>query len=166
MSDPEKRNWFTKWMRGFFNKRVLPYWCVLLLDAFILFASCIFCYWVQNKSVVLLTHRDSVLLTSVFYALLSWVGAKIFRTYTGVVRYSSLVDLMKVGYANLVTLGLALASYWILQWQGVEVLSAIRPLTILASFVVATMLQWAMRLLVRTVFEATEERVKKKMVLI
>ena len=166
MSDPEKRNWFTKWMRGFFNKRVLPYWCVLLLDAFILFASCIFCYWVQNKSVVLLTHRDSVLLTSVFYALLSWVGAKIFRTYTGVVRYSSLVDLMKVGYANLVTLGLALASYWILQWQGVEVLSAIRPLTILASFVVATMLQWAMRLLVRTVFEATEERVKKKKVLI
>ena len=166
MSDPEKRNWFTKWMRGFFNKRVLPYWCVLLLDAFILFASCIFCYWVQNKSVVLLTHRDSVLLTSVFYALLSWVGAKIFRTYTGVVRYSSLVDLMKVGYANLVTFGLALASYWILQWQGVEVLSAIRPLTILASFVVATMLQWAMRLLVRTVFEATEERVKKKKVLI
>ena len=166
MSDPEKRNWFTKWMRGFFNKRVLPYWCVLLLDAFILFASCIFCYWVQNKSVVLLTHRDSVLLTSVFYALLSWVGAKIFRTYTGVVRYSSLVDLMKVGYANLVTLGLALASYWILQWQGVEALSAIRPLTILASFVVATMLQWAMRLLVRTVFEATEERVKKKKVLI
>ena len=166
MSDPEKRNWFTKWMRNFFNKKVLPYWCVLLLDAFILFASCIFCYWVQNKSVVLLTHRDSVVLTSVFYALLSWVGAKIFRTYTGVVRYSSLVDLMKVGYANLVTLGLALASYWILQWQGVEVLSAIRPLTILASFVVATMLQWAMRLLVRTVFEATEERVKKKKVLI
>ena len=166
MSDSEKRSWFTNWIRGFFSKRVLPYWCVLLLDAFIVFFSCVFCYWVQNRSVVLLSHSDSVFLTSVFYALLSWIGARIFRTYSGVVRYSSLVDLMKVGYANLVTLGLALASYWILQWYGVEMFSAIRPLAIVASFVGATMLQWAMRLLVRTVFEQTQTESKKIRVLI
>ena len=156
----------TRLMRNFFNRRVLPYWCILLLDAFIVFISCIFCYWVQNRSVVLLTHRDSVLLTSVFYALLSWVGARIFRTYSGVVRYSSLVDLMKVAYANLVNFGLALATYWIFQWQNIEVLSAIRPLPMLASFVVATMLMWAMRLLVRTVYEQTQIQSKKTRVLI
>ena len=166
MSDTEKRNWFAKTARGFFNKRVLPYWCILLLDALIVFVSCVFCYWVQNRSVVLLNHSDSVVITSVFYALLSWIGAKIFRTYTGVVRYSSLVDLMKVAYANVVTLVIAQASYWLLHWQGVELLSAIPPLTILASFVVATMLMWAMRLLVRTVFEQTEEQKQKVRVLI
>ena len=166
MSDPEKQRLLTRLMRNFFNRRVLPYWCILLLDAFIVFISCIFCYWVQNRSVVLLTHRDSVLLTSVFYALLSWVGARIFRTYSGVVRYSSLVDLMKVAYANLVNFGLALATYWIFQWQNIEVLSAIRPLPMLASFVVATMLMWAMRLLVRTVYEQTQIQSKKTRVLI
>ena len=166
MKDSQKPNWFVRLISNFFNKRVLPYWCVLLIDAFIVFVSCVFCYWVQNRSVVLLTHRDSVLITSVFYALLYWVGARIFRTYSGVVRYSSLVDLMKVAYANLVTLGLALVSYWVLQWQNVELFSAIKPLTILASFVVATMLMWAMRLLVRTVFEQTEVQRKKTRVLI
>ena len=166
MSNSEKRISITRWMRNFFSRRVLPYWCVLLLDTAIVFFSCIFCFWVQNRSVVLLTHRDSVLVTSAFYAMLSWIGARIFRTYSGVVRYSSMVDLMKVAYANLVTLGLALLTHWVLKWQGVTILSAIPPLAIVASLVVATMLQWAMRLLVRTVFEQTEQQVKKTRVLI
>ena len=166
MRNPEKNNWFIRWVRGFFNRRVLPYWCILLIDAFIVFVSCVFCYWVQNRSVVLLHHRDSVLITSLFYALLSWVGARIFRTYTGVVRYSSMVDLMKVSYANLVTTALALGSYWVLQWQNIELLSGLSPLAIIASFVVATMLMWAMRLLVRTVFEQTEVQKNKVRVLI
>ena len=166
MSNSEKRISITRWMRNFFSRRVLPYWCVLLLDTAIVFFSCIFCFWVQNRSVVLLTHRDSVLVTSAFYAVLSWIGARIFRTYSGVVRYSSMVDLMKVAYANLVTLGLAMLTHWVLKWQGVNILSAISPLAIVASLVVATMLQWAMRLLVRTVFEQTEQQVKKTRVLI
>ena len=166
MSNSEKRISITRWMRNFFSRRVLPYWCVLLLDTAIVFFSCIFCYWVQNRSVVLLSHGDSVLVTSLFYAVLSWIGARIFRTYSGVVRYSSMVDLMKVAYANLVTLGLAMLTHWVLKWQGVNILSAIPPLAIVASLVVATMLQWAMRLLVRTVFEQTEQQVKKTRVLI
>ena len=166
MSNSEKRISITRWMRNFFSRRVLPYWCVLLLDTAIVFFSCIFCYWVQNSSVVLLSHGDSVLVTSLFYAVLSWIGARIFRTYSGVVRYSSMVDLMKVAYANTVTLGLALLTHWVLKWQGVSILSAIPPLAIVASLVVATMLQWAMRLLVRTVFEQTEQQVKKTRVLI
>ncbi len=166
MSNSEKRISITRWMRNFFSRRVLPYWCVLLLDTAIVFFSCIFCYWVQNRSVVLLSHGDIVLVTSLFYAVLSWIGARIFRTYSGVVRYSSMVDLMKVAYANLVTLGLAMLTHWVLKWQGVNILSAISPLAIVASLVVATMLQWAMRLLVRTVFEQTEQQVKKTRVLI
>ena len=166
MSNSEKRISITRWMRNFFSRRVLPYWCVLLLDTAIVFFSCIFCYWVQNRSVVLLSHGDSVLVTSLFYAVLSWIGAKIFRTYSGVVRYSSMIDLMKVAYANTVTLGLAMLTHWVLKWQGIHILSAIPPLAIVASLVVATMLQWAMRLLVRTVFEQTEQQVKKTRVLI
>ena len=150
----------------YFNKRVLPYWCILLLDAFIVFVSCIFCYWVQNRTVVMFNHRDDVLYTSLFYAILSWIGAKIFRTYSGVVRYSSLVDLMKVAYANLVTMALAIGSQMLLRWQNVQQLSALSTIAIVAAFVVATMLMWWMRLMVRTLFELTESRVQKTRVLI
>ena len=115
---------------------------------------------------MLLTLLDNVLVTSAFYALLSWIGARIFRTYSGVVRYSSLVDLMKVAFANLVTMVLALISYYLLNWQDVKMLSALSPIAIVASFVIATMLMWAMRLLVRTVYEQTQVQSKKTRVLI
>ena len=164
--DTDNRRLFSRWMGGFFNKRVLPYWCVLLLDTFIVFLSCVFCFWVENRSVTLIHHRDSVFLTSLFYSLLSWIGARIFRSYSGVVRYSSLVDLMKVAMANLVTLVLALISYFVMQWQGVTLLSALSPIAIVASLVVATMLMWAMRLLVRTIYEQTAVQSKKIRVLI
>ena len=166
MRNTDNRRLLTRWMGSFFNKRVLPYWCVLLLDTFIVFMSCVFCFWVENRSVVLLHDKDNVLLTSLFYALLSWIGARIFRTYSGVVRYSSLVDLMKVAFSNMVTLALAMASYFVLQWQNVPMFSALSPIAIVASFVVATMLMWAMRLLVRTVYEQTAVQTKKTRVLI
>ncbi|MBO6025784.1 MAG: polysaccharide biosynthesis protein, partial [Bacteroidales bacterium] len=166
MNNSENRNWFSRTIGSFFSKRVLPYWCILLLDAFIVFFSCVFCYWVENRSVVLIHHRDSVIYTSLFYALLSWIGAKLFRTYSGVVRYSSLVDLMKVALANLVTLALAMISYFVLRWQDVTILSALSPIAIVASIVVATALMWAMRLLVRTVYEQTQVQSKKTRVLI
>ncbi len=167
MSTTDKRSWISRLFGGFFNKRVLPYWCVLLLDTTIVFLSCLFCFWVEKRSVVLLTHTDTVVITSVFYALLSWIGARIFRTYSGVVRYSSMVDLMKVAFSNMVTLALALISYFLFKWQGIlPGFTALSPIAIVASFVVATMLMWAMRLLVRTVFEQTQIQAKKTKVLI
>lgn len=167
MSATDNRPWISRLFGGFFSKRVLPYWCVLLLDTAIVFLSCLFCFWVEKRSVVLISHRDSVAITSLFYALLSWVGARIFRTYSGVVRYSSMVDLMKVAFSNLVTLALALISYSLFKWQGIlPGFTALSPIAIIASLVVATMLMWAMRLLVRTVFEQTQTQVKKTRVLI
>lgn len=166
MSDPENRNWLSKITGWYFNKSVLPYWCILLLDAAIVFVSCVFCYWVQNRTAVMFDHRDSVFATSLFYALLSWVGAKIFRTYSGVVRYSSLKDLLRVTWANLVTLALALISQPILRWLNVGNLSALSIVAIVAAFVIATMLMWWMRIMVRTLFELTESRTQKTKVLI
>ena len=166
MSDLEKRGWFTRLTGWYFNKKVLPYWCILLLDAFIVFFSCILCYWVQNRTMVMLNHGDDVLLTSLFYALLSWIGARVFRTYSGVVRYSSLIDLQKVAYSNLFTMALAIGSQFLLQWIGVKELSAMSTIAIVVAFVIATMLQWGMRIMVRTLFELTESRSKKTRVLI
>ena len=165
-SNSENRNWASRVLGGFFSKTVLPYWCILLLDAFIVFASCVFCYWVQNRTVVMFRHRDDVMITSLFYALLSWVGAKIFRTYSGVVRYSSLVDLQKVVYANLVTMALALGSQLLLRLFDVQKLSALSTIAIVAAFLVSTMLMWFMRIMVRTLFELTESKTQKTRVLI
>ena len=58
--------------------------------------SGLFTYWVFNKTMVMFTHRVEVLYTSLFYMVISWISAMAFRTYSGIIRFSSFVDLLKV----------------------------------------------------------------------
>ena len=71
------------------------------------------------------THRFEVLYTMLMYVLISWIGAKLFNTYLGVVRYSSFVDLMKIGYANLVSIVIAVVVSLVFDHYGVDQLSAL-----------------------------------------
>lgn len=159
-------NWIRKLSRWYFSKRVLPYWCILLGDAFIVFVSCIFTYWVNNRTGLTFENRNILLITAALYAILSWVGARIFKTYSGVVRYSSFIDLIKLAYANLVTMVLALAVSLIARWQGIEMLSALTPLETVAAITVATFFMWVMRVVVKTLFDVTSADGQAKRVLI
>lgn len=137
----------------FFSKKVLPYWVILLIDTAIVFASCIFIWWVMNWSHLSLAAFKSALLTSLLFSMLSWVGARLFRTYSGVLRYSSFVDLLKLVYANAVSLGISLVALLLLQWQDVSLLTGLTLLQTLSAFIIATMLMWALRLLVKLLFD-------------
>ena len=141
----------TKW---YFTKNVLPYWVIVLADAVIVFLSAIITYWFANRTLITFEHRISLVVTAAVYALLSWVGAWLFKTYRGVLRYSSFVDLLKLGYANAVSLALALVVSLLAKWQGWEMLSALSPIHTVITFVLATTLMWAMRVLVKTMFDA------------
>ena len=148
--DPIRKlsNWF-------FSKKVLPYWVILLADAAIVFASAVFTFWISNNTQITYERHIEVFSTAAFYALISWVGAKIFRTYSGVLRYSSFVDLLKLTYANLVSLGLAIGLSLFFKWQGVEFLSALTVMNTLATFLIATLLMWALRIFAKNLFDAT-----------
>ena len=65
-----------------------------------MFISVLFTYWVFNRTGVMYEERINVIFTALLYVVLSAVSAKVFHTYSGIVRYSSFVDLMKVAYAN------------------------------------------------------------------
>ena len=141
----------TSWV---FSRKVLPYWVILAIDTLIVFASCLFAWWVMHWSDISAQTLKAALLTSLMFSALSWVGARIFRTYSGVLRYSSFVDLLKLVYANAITLVLAIGILLIMQWQEVSLLSGLTLLQTLSAFIVATMLMWALRLLVKLLFDA------------
>ena len=142
----------------YFSKNVLPFWCILLLDSIIVFLSSLFVYWVSNRTGTMFEHRYAVLYTALLYTALSWIGAKIFRTYSGIVRYSSFVDLMKVAYANVITLVLAVGCSLICHWQGVDALTAITPLETISAIAIATLLMWGVRIVVKNIFDATNAK--------
>ena len=138
----------------YFSKKVLPYWVILLTDALVVFLSCLFTYWVANKSQATYDHHIELLTAAAFYAVLSWVGARCFRTYSGVLRYSSFVDLLRVVYANSVNLAIAVVCALIFKWQQVDYLDTLTPLHLIMSYILATALMWAMRVLVKLLFDA------------
>ena len=153
----------SKW---YFSKKVLPYWVIVLADAVIVFVSALFAYWVSYRTKITFDHRVSVVVTSLAYAVISWVGTGLFKTYRGVLRYSSFVDLLKLGYANAVSLGLALVLCLVARWLGWEIVSALTPLNTVITFALATMLMWTMRVLVKTMFDAANSDSKAAPVLI
>ena len=157
---------FRKISTWYFSKNVLPYWVILLADTVIVFASAVFTYWVANRSLITYEHREALFFTAILYALLSWVGARFFRTYSGVLRYSSFVDLMKLTNANIVTLILALCISWIAGWQGVTAFSALSPLNTLMTFMLSTLLMWGLRIMVKLLFDSVNTDARSMRVLI
>ena len=145
---------FQRTFGWYFSKRVLPYWAILIIDTLIVFLSAVVVYWVTDRTFFLSAERSSVFWTSFFYAILSWVGARIFKTYSGVMRYSSSIDLLKIGYANLVSMGLALLSLWVFSKLHVTALTALSPLEIIVVFLISAMLMWALRIAVKSIYES------------
>ena len=153
MTTIEKGGIARKLTHWYFSKRVLPYWCIILMDTVIVFLACVFSFWVSERTAVMMENHLNVLYTSLMYALLSWIGARAFRTYSGVVRYSSFVDLLKVGQANLLSMAIAIGVSLLLKHFGVAQLSALTIIETVAAFLVAMLFQWGVRVFVKSIFD-------------
>ena len=166
MADNENPNWLTRLAGSYFNRNVFPYWCVVLVDMFIVIVSCIFVYWAFHRTGVTYEHRIDLLYTTLLFSLLSLIGARAFRTYSGVVRYSGFVDLLKVCYANSLTLVLAVGAYYLFKLLGVDSLRALKPLQIFATSVLATTLMLVVRMVVKTLYDVLSSNAQAERVLI
>lgn len=101
------------------------------------------------------THRFEVLYTIMMYVVISWMGAKLFRTHLGVVRYSSFVDLLKVAYANITSMVIAIAASFLFEHLGVKFLCALSQTETVITFFLATLAMWALRIIVKTLHDVT-----------
>jgi FlaA1/EpsC-like NDP-sugar epimerase len=159
-------NAIKKVINWYFSKNALPYWCVFLLDCAIVMVSGILTFWVFNRSMTLFAERFDVLITVLAFVLLSAISARLFRTYSGIVRYSSFVDLLNVAYANGLSMIMALAMTWTAELYRVPQLSALNQTQTVITFVVATLAMWGVRVLVKTLYDlaATDKHAQKVLI--
>lgn len=148
-------NLINKLLNWYFSKKSLPYWCLFLADSMIVLVSGLLTFWAENKTLEMFNHRFAVLYTALLYVAISWIGWRLFKTYLGVVRYSSFVDLMKVAYANTVSTVIVLIVSLVLEHFGIAALCAFTKTEIVITFIVATLLMWAMRVVVKTLHDVT-----------
>ena len=153
-------------LNWYFSREALPYWCLMLADTVIVFISALFTYWVFEKTLAMFEHRFDVLYTAAFYALLSWIGAKLFSTYANVMRYSSFVDLLHITYANVVTMLLAIGSMYCMRAIGVTVLCGLTRTETVVTFIISIMVMGGLRVTVKALHDVayTNEKAMRTLI--
>lgn len=146
---------FDKLLTWYFSKNALPYWAILVLDFCIMMIAGVLTYWLFIFRRMDGLDQLMLLKTLFMYAIPTFFGAKMFHTYSGIVRYSSFVDLTRVFYANAVSLCIAyLMHYLVLYYPGREFYHL--PFRhIILMYIIATLFMWGLRVLVKTLYEVT-----------
>lgn len=149
MMSPIKR--FFGW---YFSKATLPYWCILTLDSLCVLVPGMVCFYFRNGG-----DGFSANFWPMFYGLLITVGLfvvafRLFHTYTGVLRYSSFVDLKRLFFATFTGSALTLALYFALSKHSLGIIIP-DPLDILMILIVSTILMWGIRVIVKSIYETT-----------
>ena len=136
----------------YFNRNTLPFWCILLIDNAIVFASYLFVFLLFNRSVRTMHTMELLSLSIVIFLIFYNIGFRIFRTYSGILRYSTFVDLQRVGYAMIFGSSIAFIIHKLLMDHS-EMFTLITGSQIVAAFAVATFLMWILRIMVKTFYD-------------
>ncbi len=147
------KNPFDKILNWYFTKNSLPYWSILMIDCFIIIFSGLVTYWIFNSASIVLENGFRVMNTLICFVLLSLPGFKLFHTYSGFMRFSSFVDLMRVVYGNLVSLGIVAIVDILLNRYYNEWFVNFSTTSIFLIYLVSTLLMWALRVVVKTLYD-------------
>lgn len=146
---------FHKLINWYFNKKSLPYWCVFLFDCAIVFFSFLLVYQQTYGGAKTLSVLWQLCSMCAIYAIFYAVGFKMFHTYDGILRYSSFVDLQRVGFASLIGCVFSyLGHFFLLQFDYFQKVYIGGREIALAS-IVCVLLLWAVRVLVKTVYDVS-----------
>ena len=145
---------FGSLVKWYFSKSSLPYWCVLVMDSLIIFVSGFIAYWLFNRGYETLMESYRLVPVMLIYMVLSWIGMRFFHTYAGILRYSSFVDLRRIVYANLLSLGIALGVHYLIFLLPDTEFTHLSGRMLVVIYLVSTVLMSLVRILMKTLYEA------------
>lgn len=155
-----------KLVNWYFSKQSLPYWCIFFFDSLLVFLSFLFVYQQIYSGAETLGVLWQLCSMCAVYAVFFAVGFKMFHTYDGILRYSSFVDLQRVGYASLVGCVLSyLGHFGLMQFEYFQRVYIGGREIALAS-IISTLLLWAVRVLVKTVYDVSIDKLNARATLI
>ena len=144
-------NFFTGVSDWYFSKKTLPHWGVFILDCFIvLFAGLIGKYFEMNEY-ALSESFSSIIIGAIVSVVLYALSFIVFRTYRGIIRYSSFVDLQRIALSTLTGALLTLAAWFFT--TSTSSISIAGPHGIFATFFIATLLMWTERVVVKRMYD-------------
>ena len=98
---------FGKFFNWYFGRSALPYWCIMIFDLMVCFLSGVFVMWLRHPASDMLAAWPQLMHTFGIFAILNFISFRVFHTYSGILRYSQFVDLMRVTNACVLSMLLA-----------------------------------------------------------
>ena len=144
---------FSRLSTWYFSKKSLPYWGIILLDRCLILFSGLLVYALNNGVLSTLDILGHLLVTLLVCLIPYLVGFRLFHTYSGIIRYSSFVDLQKVGFA--VLFGLICVVVFQALTDFSPYLVYIRKRDLILSALLAMSLMWMMRVFVKFFYVST-----------
>ena len=138
---------------SYFSKRTFPHWCVLLLDSAILFLSGVFVYWCFNRGTALQLNFWPLTHLMLLCVGVHFIFFAIFRTYSGIIRYSSFNDLIRVAQAMGCSALAVIAVHFFTNSCPPRVFAHVQVRQILIAEAIATGLMWLLRVSIKWVYD-------------
>ena len=148
-------NPFRKLANWYFTRQALPYWAVLLFDCVVVFSCNLLVYLLKSRGDNALDHGWQLLLTLLIYEIPYLIGFRIMRTYSGVMRYSSFADLLRIGAANFIGIVIIWAARRFLYAD--HVLVPIGIIGLLFAWLLATFIMFGVRITVKYIYDTVRE---------
>ncbi|WP_315545641.1 nucleoside-diphosphate sugar epimerase/dehydratase [Prevotella koreensis] len=145
------KKFFEKISHWYFTKDALPYWCVFAFDCFMVISSGLVCHTLIWGATVTANEFLPLLGTLLFYLVFYIIGFRIFHTYSGVMRYTSFSDIHRIALANLI--GVLSIAFMRQVFMYDLYFVQIRMRELAMTFVLATVVMWTARMIVKYMYE-------------
>ncbi|WP_337524591.1 nucleoside-diphosphate sugar epimerase/dehydratase [Segatella sp.] len=142
-------NKLTNW---YFSKATLPYWCIMVLDSIAIVVAGMIATYIAGGGELIASHFWNYLLTFICSLPLFVVGMRIFHTYSGIMRYSSFVDLLRISGALVV--GFFLNSILLMVVPD-SIRCELTTEAIVVMLFISMIEMWTMRILVKYMYDSS-----------
>ena len=136
----------------YLSANALPYWVILAIDIFICYFSGLFVFWLYSHGALVWSYIALFSKTILIYMIFNLIGFRIFHTYSGIIRYSSFVDLQRVGLAMLSSLIVAEAMHYVIYYWDLDFIR-LQGRQIAAMYLVATIGMMLFRIVVKSLYD-------------
>ena len=144
-------NLFTEVSDWYFSRKSLPHWGILTLDCIIVFFACIVGRYFELDGDIAVDSFASIALGAIICVVLYAISFRVFRTYKGIIRYSSFVDLQRIALSTLLGAMLSLVVWY--ATRHVVYISVVGLHGIFATYFIATLLMWMVRVVVKRMYD-------------
>jgi FlaA1/EpsC-like NDP-sugar epimerase len=143
---------FIKKKAQHYSQNILPSWCVFVFDISVVFTGFFLAYLLRfNFAFEQLSQYnllDQSLIIASIYGFCIWV----FKAYHGIIRHTSLDDIVKVLKTNTIALSILLAATYVSRFYNFGLIGSIPLSVILIHYIFTYFVLIIVRVLVKTIF--------------